>query len=177
MERTDSVPPPLSAPPLGSRLGQVAWVVPDIHAAEQFFRDALGVPGFAKLENLSARDLAGTYRGKPADFVFHLYMAASGDSLLELIQPVSGESLFTEFLATQPGGGVQHVAFVVPLAEFDAAVAQFTRQGYPVVQSLVMPVATVAYFDTTPAIGVVTEVIGITDAGGEWVAQLRSGQT
>jgi len=103
-------------------------------------------------------------------------MAASGDSLLELIQPVSGESVFADFLAAQPNGGVQHVAYMVPLLEFETAVTQLTQQGYPIVQSLVLPVASVAFFDTVPAIGVMTEVIGVTDAGGEWVAQLRSGQ-
>jgi methylmalonyl-CoA/ethylmalonyl-CoA epimerase len=162
--------------PLGTRLGQVAWVVPDIRAAERFFREIMGVPGFAKLENLRAQDTAGTYRGQPGDFVFHLYMAYSGESLLELIQPVSGNSIFQEFLDEHPTGGVQHVAYTVPEAEFEDAVAQLVEKGYPVVQSLRLPVATVAFFDTSAEIGVATEVIGITEAGVEFVGQLKSGQ-
>src|SRR5690242_14731292 len=80
--------------PVGMRFGQVAWVVPDIVAAERFFRQTLGVPGFAKLENLRAQDTDGTFNGKPGDFVFHLYMAYSNGILLELIQPVAGRSLY-----------------------------------------------------------------------------------
>lgn len=57
--------PTVPAAPIGTRFGQVAWVVPDIRAAETFFRDALGVPGFAKMEHLQARDLHGMYRGRP----------------------------------------------------------------------------------------------------------------
>ena len=84
----------LSAP-LGTRFGQVAWVAPDIRAAERFFRETLGVPGVAKLEHVRADDTGGTYRGQPGDFVFHQYMAHSGDVLLE------------RSLLTLPHGGQQ----------------------------------------------------------------------
>lgn len=162
-------------PPIGTRFGQVAWVVPDIRAAEEFFRDALGVPGFARMEHLQARDLEGTYRGRPADFAFHLYMGYSNGALIELIQPVAGESLFQEFLATRPQGGVQHVAYTVLESDFDEAVAHLTGKGHPVVQTLRLPVARVAFFDTTAEIGVATEIIGVTAAGDEFVGQLRRG--
>ena len=98
--------------PVGTHFGQVAWVVPDIVAAERFFRATLGVPGFAKMENLRAQDTDGTFNGQPADFVFHLYMAYSNGILLELIQPVSGRSLYDEFLARNPSGGVQSTPFI-----------------------------------------------------------------
>ena len=64
--------------PLWTRFGQVAWAVPDIVAAKRFFREVLGVPGFAKVENIRARDTAGTYRGRPGDFVFRPYTATRG---------------------------------------------------------------------------------------------------
>jgi catechol 2,3-dioxygenase-like lactoylglutathione lyase family enzyme len=164
-----------SLAPIGTRFGQVAWVVPDIAAAEQFFRDVLGLSGFAKLENVRAQDTAGTFRGEPGDFVFHLYMAWSGGVLLELIQPVSGSSLYHEFLDAHSRGGVQHVAYTVPVEEFEAAVAELTARGYPVVQALTLPVANVAYFDTTAEIGVATEIIGVTEAGRAFVAELQGG--
>lgn len=164
------------AAPVGTRLGQIAWVVPDIAAAERFFRQTLGVPGFAKMENLSARDLDGTYRGAPADFTFHLYMAHSGESLIELIQPLGGRSLFHEFLDAHPAGGVQHVAYMVPIADRDGAVARLTSRGYGVVQTLRLPVAEVAFFDTTAELGVATEIIGVTAAGDEFVAALKAGR-
>lgn len=160
--------------PVGTHFGQVAWVVPDIVAAERFFRETLGVPGFAKLENVRAQDTEGTYNGKPGDFVFHLYMAYSNGVLLELVQPVSGKSLYAEFLAGNPSGGVQHVAFMVPDTQFDGLVGQFKSRGYPVAQGMVLPVAKVAYFDTRRDIGVTTELIGATEAGMGWVEQLKN---
>ena len=58
-----------------SPVGQIAWVVNDIRAAEQFFQEVMGIGKFVKLENIRAEDLQGTYYGKPGNFVFHLYMA------------------------------------------------------------------------------------------------------
>jgi catechol 2,3-dioxygenase-like lactoylglutathione lyase family enzyme len=124
---------------VGSRFAQVAWVVPDIRAAETFFRETLGVSAFAKMENLSARELEGTYRGQPADFTFHLHIAYSNGALLELIQPVSGHSPFQEFLTEHPAGGVQHVAYTVPVADIEPAIAQLTSKGDPIVLSLRLP--------------------------------------
>ena len=159
----------------GAHFGQVSWVVPDIHAAETFFRDVVGIAQFVKMENLRAEELEGTYRGQPAAYSFHLYMAYSGGSMIELIQPVSGESLFQEWLARHTRGGVQHVAYTVPEADFDQAVAELTGKGYPVLASLRLPVARVAFFDTYQPIGVVTEIIGVTGSGVEFINQLRSG--
>ena len=166
---------PFSGTSFGSKFAQIAWVVKDIHAAEKFFTEVAGVPGFVKMENLRATELEGTLYGKPADYVFHLYMASSGDTMLELIQPVSGKSIFQDYLDTHPDGGVQHIAYMVPEDELDKAIDELTGKGYPVITSLRLPVASVAFFDTTKEIGVVTEIIGLTTAGVDFIKQLKSG--
>lgn len=175
--QTETISSPVTGNTLfGKQFAQVAWVVPDIDATAKFFQENMGVPRFYQMRNLRAQDLAGTYNGQPADFEFHLYLAYSGDSMLELIQPVSGKSMYQDFLATQPKGGVQHMAYVVPESEFDQAVSQVANQGIRVIQSLNLPVAKVAYFDTYDQIGIVTEIIGITQAGVEFVEQLKRGE-
>jgi len=158
----------------GSHFSQVAWVVKDIHAAEKFFQDVIGIGNFVKLENLSAQELEGTYYGNSGNFVFHLYMAYSGDSLVELIQPVSGQSIFQDYLDRNLAPGIQHIAYSIPVNDLDKAISEFAKKGYPVITSLNLPVAKVAFFDTSKEIGVVTEVIGLTDAGLEFVQQLKS---
>src|SRR5215467_7279747 len=95
----------------GSQFSQVAWVVNDIHSAENFFQGVMGISNFAKLENLNAQELEGTYYGKPGNFAFHLYTAYSGDSLIELIQPISGQSIFQDYLDKNAKPGVQHIAY------------------------------------------------------------------
>ncbi len=82
---------------------------------------------------------------------------------------------FARCAATHPQGGVPHVAFTVPEAEFDHAAAQRASRGYPVVQALTLPVATVAFVDTMTEIGVATEIIGVTEAGQQFIARLQSG--
>lgn len=156
-----------------SHLGQVAWVVSDIQAAEGFFQDVIGVRNFVKLENLRAEDTAGTYYGKPGNYVFHLYMAYSGDTLIEIIQPVSGQSIFQDYLDKHPEGGVQHIAYIVSDAEFDKSISELKKKGYEVIQSLKLPVANVAFFDTIEKVGVVTEIIGLTAAGVDFLKQLK----
>ncbi|MHB8746825.1 MAG: hypothetical protein ACYC7I_09950 [Gammaproteobacteria bacterium] len=69
---------------LASNFCQIAWVVKDIAAAERFFIETMGVEKFLRMENLSAKDTEGTYLGKPADWVFNLYIAYAGDVQIEL---------------------------------------------------------------------------------------------
>ena len=160
---------------IGNSFGQVAWVVQDIEAAEVFFREILGIPRFLKMENLRAQDLEGMYYGQSGDFAFHLYLTYSGETMLELIQPVSGKSIYSDFLDRYHGNGVQHVAYTVPESEFDSAVSDLSGKGYAISQRLTLPVARVAYFNTEAEIGVMTEIIGITEAGYQLIDQLKSG--
>ena len=143
---------------VGRKIAQVAWVVPDIAAAERFFRDSLDAPPFFKVETSSA--------------IF--YLCYSGDTMLELIQPGSGPSIYADFLERHGGGGVHHVAVMVEESEFDAALADLAAKGHPVITTQALPIARVAYLDTSGAIGVATEVIGLTEAGHEWIRKLKS---
>jgi len=160
---------------IGNHFGQVAWVVKDIAATERFFRETMGVPRFLKMENLRAQDLEGTYYGQPGNFEFHLYLTYSGETMLELIQPVSGQSIYTAFLEKNGGNGIQHIAHMVPERELEMATKELADKGYPVVQTLNLPPARVAYFDTSAEIGVMTEIIGLTAAGYQLIEQVKSG--
>jgi methylmalonyl-CoA/ethylmalonyl-CoA epimerase len=160
---------------IGLQFAQIAWVVNDIEATEKYFREVTGVPRFVRMENLRAEDLAGTYYGEPGQYTFHLSMAPVGEILLELIQPVSGKSIYRDFLDQHPTGGVQHIAYIVPEADLDQALAEFGDKGYSVVQTLALPIARVAYFDTSREIGVMTELVGVTAAGMAWVQQMKEG--
>src|SRR6476469_9977123 len=111
----------------GLHFRQIAWVVNEIQAAEKFFRDIMGLTYFVKLENLRAQEHEGTYYGKPAHFEFHLYMAYSGETMIELIQPVSGQSIYQDYLDKEPSGGVHHIAFMVPVKDFEKSISELTN--------------------------------------------------
>ena len=154
---------------------QVAWVVRDITRAERFFVEVVGVPRFLHIENLAAKDTEGTYLGKPGNWVCHLYIAYAGDTQIELIQPVSGASMFQEAIEKH-GDAVQHVAYWLDDSEYDDAARKLTSAGYPEIQSFKLPLARIGYFDTRGSIGVVTEIVGATREGHQFRKDLKAGK-
>ena len=78
-------------------------------------------------------------RNLPADFVADIALSYAGDMQLELIAPVSGESIYTEFL-DRVGPGLHHVCVEAEDPDaFDAALEAAEQRGTPVVQQGVMP--------------------------------------
>lgn len=110
---------------------QVAWVIEDIDAAEALWGSAFGIAKWTRIPDVHFGPDTCTYRDEPADFVAHVSMAYAGDLQLELIQPVSGVSIYTEFLAAG-GPGLHHVCFESD--DLDAALARAGEAGMSVVQ-------------------------------------------
>ena len=164
----------MNVPVLAPNFCQIAWVVKDIAAAEKFFSQTVGIKKFFHLDNLAAKDTEGTYLGQPGDWVINLYIANAGDTQIELIQHVSGKSMFKESLERH-GDAVQHVAYWLDDSEYDLAAHHLESAGYPLIQSFKIPLARVGYFDTRRAIGVVTEIVGATKAGHEFRQNLKDG--
>lgn len=91
----------------GLELAQIGWVVPDIHIAVNFLANALGINGFPQTEHMRAQDLGMTYYGRSVAgewLTTHVY---NGGVFIELIQPVSGQSMFHDYLAQYPAGGTK----------------------------------------------------------------------
>ena len=115
---------------------QIAWVTHDLAATERALTGLLGVKRWVHLPDVHFGP--GTYRGQPADFVADIASYA-GEMQLELIAPVKGESVYTEFL-DRGGPGLHHICVEAHDAEvFDAALADAEQRGTPVVQQGVMP--------------------------------------
>jgi len=159
----------------GSHFTQIAWVVKDIEIAEKFFCDFMGVRNFSKVVTIRALDFEGTYYGKPSDAEWLVSVAYSGESFIELIQPLSGRSIFEDYLEKNPEGGVQHIAYSIPISDLDAALCELSDKGYQPITSVNMPVARIVFFDTYKELGVVTEIMGITEAGLDFVQKLKTG--
>jgi methylmalonyl-CoA/ethylmalonyl-CoA epimerase len=164
----------MAKPIIAPAFCQVAWVVKDMALAEKFFVDTMGISRFMHMDNLAAKDTEGTYLGKPGNWVCNLHIAYAGDMQIELIQPVSGASMFQESL-DRHGDAVQHVAYWLDDADYDAAAAHLTSAGYPLIQSFRLPILRVGYFDTRGAIGLVTEIVGSTKEGHELRRNLKLG--
>jgi hypothetical protein len=128
----------------------------------------LGVDGFPKPERMSAQQLGMTYHGQLLPGEWLTTQTYNGSAFLELVQPVSGQSMFHDYLAQHPLGGTQHVAFRLPVTDFDRVVGDLSIQGYAVISEVSHPIARMAFFDTYQTLGVATEIMGITPEG--WIA-------
>jgi methylmalonyl-CoA/ethylmalonyl-CoA epimerase len=157
------------------KLAQIAWVVKDINVAESFFRATLGISGFGKPMTIHAHDFEATYYGKRADAESLVSMAYSGGTFIEIIQPLSGQSVFQDYLDKNPSGGLQHIAYSIPVADFDKVVSEFADKGYPTVATYNTPIAKIVFFNTCKEIGIMTELMGITKEGELQVEKMKAG--
>jgi catechol 2,3-dioxygenase-like lactoylglutathione lyase family enzyme len=118
---------------------QIAWVTRDLDATETALTGLLGVRKWVRIPEVHFAPDTCSYRGKPADFVASISLSYLGDMQLELIEPVSGENVYSDFLR-EAGPGLHHICVEAESPErFDAALAEAAEQGAPVVQQGVMP--------------------------------------
>lgn len=75
-----------------------------------------------------------THRGEAAAFALRVCFAHMGDMIWELIQPLSGRTVFAEFLEQQ-SEGIHHIAFDCNGLPFDARVQGFADRGFALAQS------------------------------------------
>jgi methylmalonyl-CoA/ethylmalonyl-CoA epimerase len=150
---------------------QICWVIPDIHASVKFLSGSLGVE-FPKPELVRAQDLNMSYYDKvvPAEW---LTTQAYSNTFIELVQPLSGQSMFHDYLAKFPEGGIQHNAFRLPVEGFARVTNDLREQGHAIVSAVDHPIAKMMFFDTYRTLGVVTEIMGITKEGWKILAQME----
>lgn len=140
---------------LADDIAQIAYVVPDIHAAVGFFKAKLGVRNFLVKEDVAGQEQ--TYRGKPGDFRHSIAFGYAGEMQIELIQSLSGASTYSEFIEQHPKGGVHHLGIFVD--DYSAAVADMTARGFEPVQTGRNGETRFAYFDVDHPIGTLLEVV------------------
>jgi hypothetical protein len=117
---------------LGKPVRQVALIVPDVEAQAHAWWDRLGI-GPWNLFTLDATKLdAATYRGQPSAFKIRHALAFSGEVMMELVEPITGPSIWHEFLERQ-GAGLQHIAFYPD--DFGVASAAMAAEGWVPVAS------------------------------------------
>jgi catechol 2,3-dioxygenase-like lactoylglutathione lyase family enzyme len=112
---------------------QIAWVTRDLDATEKALTSLLGAKKWIRLPGVHFGPDSCTYRGRPADFVADIALSYAGDTQLELIAPVTGESIYTDFL-DRSGPGLHHIC-----VEVDDVEAALAERGAEVVQRGVMP--------------------------------------
>ena len=108
---------------------QIAWVADDIEATERLLSEQFGVGAWTRMSDIRFGSGETTLRGEPVEFNAHISLGYAGDLQLELIQPISGDTIHAEFLAAH-GPGLHHVCFGVD--DMDTACSNSEAAGHPV---------------------------------------------
>jgi hypothetical protein len=111
--------------------------------------------------------------GEPSDAESLVMMAYTGTTFLELIQPLSGRSIFQDYLDKNPAGGVHHLAYSTPVTNLNKIISEMECKGFPVVTRVNHPIARIVFFDTSKDTGVFTEIMGITEEGEKMVQKMK----
>ena len=118
---------------------QIAWVTRDLDATEKVLTAVMGAKKWVRMPEVHFGPGTCTHRGRAADFVADISLSYAGETQLELIRPIRGDSIYTDFLDTA-GPGLHHVCVEAADVEtFDAMVRDAERGGAPVVAQGVMP--------------------------------------
>ncbi len=108
---------------------QVAIVTRDIEASAKRWAAVLGMPVPSVTTTRPGEEVKVVYKGKPSSGRAKLAFFRLGQVVLELIEPVGGDTSWRQFL-DEHGEGVQHLGFQVE--NLDEAIARAARMQMPV---------------------------------------------
>ena len=134
---------------------QVAMMVSDLDAAMKRHWDEFGIGPWDIYTFDPSKVQDYVYRGRPATHSCLIAITWRGETQLELIQPLSGYSIYDEHLERR-GEGLHHIKLFY--ADCKQAVADFTRRGYPVIQSGRFDDDEHYYLDTEKDFGYIIEL-------------------
>jgi methylmalonyl-CoA/ethylmalonyl-CoA epimerase len=134
---------------------QVAYVVRDLEKALRQQWEVCGVGPWSIYTFTPEKVRDYTYRGRPATHTCLIAVAWDDRIQIELMQPLTGYSIYDEFLERK-GEGLHHVKLYH--ADCAKAVAGYERRGYPVIQSGRFDEDEHYYLDTEKDFGYIIEL-------------------
>ena len=135
-------------------LGQIGVVVKDLDKTMEYYTSTFGIGPWRVVE----LDYREAVRGKKSPFKARLAFADLGTVELELIQPISGKSIYSEFL-DEGREGLHHLGFYVTDEEKARIIADLAEEEINVTQGAKMPSGSYAYLDTDRIGGIIFELI------------------
>ncbi|MCG8443114.1 MAG: VOC family protein [Caulobacterales bacterium] len=146
---------PLPQPATNHKVLQLAYVVNDVRAAAEKWIETFGVGPFYMLDRPQVGD--PRYRGTPQPVEFSVGVAQAGDIHIELIEQHCDSPSCYRDLVPKGREGFHHVGVIVE--DYDAEIARYEGQGFPVAFSGEFGPLRFAYVDTSPVTGCMVEVL------------------
>jgi methylmalonyl-CoA/ethylmalonyl-CoA epimerase len=137
----------------GKEIVQVGIVVRNVREAAEELEKLIGIGPFEILDP-EYRDL--TFHGKVGRFKMRIGLARAGSIQVELMQPLSGETIYQEF-AERRGYGLHHLG--IRTDNMEESVKEMEAKGFRVIQSGNRPGIKWAYLSTEEQTGVVFELL------------------
>jgi methylmalonyl-CoA/ethylmalonyl-CoA epimerase len=120
MDPTSPLPP--------AQVDQVGIVVDDLQAMAENLHRLLGIGPFRVVDwPIEGIDPQSTYYGEPASYKIRIGFAWAGKTQIELVQPVEGPNIWSDFLERH-GPGIHHFRMTVP--DFEVRVAALEAAGF-----------------------------------------------
>lgn len=123
----DSVAADRRFPFLSNGVTQIAWVVENLETAVEAFYEFTGIGPWHFYRYGPTILHTMKRRGEASDYELLAAVANAGHTRLEFIQPVHGDTIFTEFVERHGFGGIQHLGLVV--YDMEAALAHVRAAG------------------------------------------------
>lgn len=129
-------------------ISRVALVVGNVQKTVENYWDILGI-GPWDIHDMRPPMLTNLiYHSKPAKFGMKVAIAKLGTTELALIEPMSGESIYSDFMA-EHGEGLHHIEFLVD--NVDETTQVMSKEGFPPLMSGRVGDGAFAYYDTADA--------------------------
>ncbi len=145
-----------------TELRQVCIVVHDLQKSMEHYQNILGIGPWEVFEINESITSNTTYHGQVVQHSFSVALATVGSIQLELIQPLKGDNIYSDFLK-EHGEGSHHLGHVV-VNNIDEAIQTYACEGFPCLQSGHIVNGkyagrSYAYVDTVKALGTIIELV------------------
>jgi hypothetical protein len=115
---------------LDSSIGQLGFVVENVDSMIQAYYENFGI-GDWKIYTYGPQLLSFmTYKGKPTSYSSRIVLGYFGSTRIELIQPIEGHTVYTDFIEKH-GYGLQHLGIYVQ--DIQSSLAIVKKNGIEVI--------------------------------------------
>jgi catechol 2,3-dioxygenase-like lactoylglutathione lyase family enzyme len=140
---------------------QIGAVVRDLDKSVKVLSEVFGIGPFNRIEDWPPSDRPDYqlyYYGEPGDFTARMAFVDLGQVELELIQPLEGKSIWSDFLE-EHGEGIHHIRFNTP--DHEPVIEYLAQNGIGVSQmgSGLRPGTFWVNFDTEDKVGFTIEIM------------------
>ena len=139
-------------------IAQVGIVVKNLEEVMKNYWNILGIGLWDILELVPPALHHQTYHGKPSDFMIRVVFAPAGQAQLGLLQPVSGDNIYSDFIAKH-GEGLHHLRFTVD--DINETTKIMNNEGFSTLMSGKVSDGGFAYYDTGHALKCIWEAFQI----------------